>query len=126
MIEKTDYIDLAAALITVGEGGHKLSKCLEQRSAERKIQKEKAPQSKAQETQITDSGAAGKGGVQSPLPCGHSITWQMVKTILFFSVVMLVLIVRRADTIQWLDWLLGVGVGVMLSAWVAYWRLRHD
>nr|DAN15005.1 MAG TPA: Membrane bound YbgT-like protein [Caudoviricetes sp.] len=49
-----------------------------------------------------------------------------MKTILFFSVVMAVLIVRRADTIQWLDWLLGVGVGVMLSAWVAYWRLHHD
>lgn len=50
MIEKgTDYIELAAALITVGEGLHKLGKWLEDRRAEKELKeksKKKKPRSR--------------------------------------------------------------------------------
>nr|DAN45837.1 MAG TPA: hypothetical protein [Caudoviricetes sp.] len=47
MIEKgTDYIELAAALMTVGEGLYKLGKWLEERKTEKEKSEKKKPRSR--------------------------------------------------------------------------------
>ncbi len=51
-----------------------------------------------------------------------------MKTILFLTVVFIVLFIEQAPDMHWLDWGSGLMAGTLISYWVVYFMFRryHD